>query len=46
MCRPPIHTGWEQIDLSGASVVAVSVARSPELHSLADGRVVILTETD
>jgi len=41
MCRPPIHTGWEQIDLSGASVVAVSVARSPELHSLADGRVVI-----
>lgn len=41
MCRPPIHTGWEQIDLSGASVVAVSVTRSPELHSLADGRVVI-----
>lgn len=41
MCRPPIHTGWEQIELSGASVVAVSVTRSPELHSLADGRVVI-----
>ena len=41
LCRPPIHTGWEQIDLAGASVVAVSVARSTELHSVADGRVVI-----
>jgi len=41
MCHPPIHTGWEQIDLAGSSVVAVSVARSTELHSVADGRVVI-----
>jgi ATP-dependent DNA helicase RecG len=41
MCRPPINTGWEQIDLAGASVVAVSVARSTELHSVSDGRVVI-----
>ncbi|MBI5568105.1 MAG: putative DNA binding domain-containing protein [Chloroflexi bacterium] len=40
-CRPPIHTGWEQIDLAGASVVAVTVSRTGELHSLADGRVVI-----
>ncbi|HZY41807.1 MAG TPA: ATP-binding protein, partial [Anaerolineae bacterium] len=40
-CRPPIHTGWEQIDLAGASVIAVTVARTGELHSLADGRVVI-----
>jgi ATP-dependent DNA helicase RecG len=40
-CRPPIHTGWEQIDLSGAAVIAINVPRSSELHSLADGRVVI-----
>lgn len=40
-CRPPIHTGWEQIELAGASVIAVTVARTGELHSLADGRVVI-----
>ena len=45
-CRPPIHTGWEQVDLAGASVVAVSVARSSELHSLADGRVVIRMGTE
>ncbi len=41
MCRPPIHTGWEQIDLAGSSLIAVSVARSAELHSVSDGRVVI-----
>jgi ATP-dependent DNA helicase RecG len=40
-CRPPIHTGWEQIDLMGTAVVAVRVARSSELHSLSDGRVLI-----
>jgi ATP-dependent DNA helicase RecG len=41
MCRPPIHTGWEQIDLAGSSLIAVSVSRSAELHSVSDGRVVI-----
>jgi ATP-dependent DNA helicase RecG len=41
LCRPAIHTGWEQIDLSGSSLIAVSVARSTELHSVSDGRVVI-----
>jgi ATP-dependent DNA helicase RecG len=40
-CRPPIHTGWDQVDLAGASVIAVTVPRSSELHSLSDGRVVI-----
>jgi ATP-dependent DNA helicase RecG len=41
MCRPPIHTGWEQIDLAGSLLIAVTVARSVELHSVSDGRVVI-----
>ena len=45
-CRPPVHTGWEQIELAGASVVAVTVARTGELHSLADGRVVIRMGTE
>ncbi len=45
-CRPPIHAGWEQIDLQGAAVVAVSVARSSELHSLIDGRVLIRMGTE
>jgi ATP-dependent DNA helicase RecG len=41
LCRPPIHTGWEQIDLAGTLLIAVAVARSTELHSVSDGRVVI-----
>jgi ATP-dependent DNA helicase RecG len=46
LCRPPIHTGWEQVDLAGSSLIAVSVARSAELHSVADGRVVIRMGAD
>lgn len=45
-CRPPIHTGWDQVDLAGASVIAVTVPRSSELHSLSDGRVVIRMGTE
>ena len=36
MCRPPIHTGWEQIDLAGSALIAVSVARSAELQAESD----------
>ncbi len=41
LCRPVVVTGWEQIDAPGGPVYAVSVPRSPELHSLADGRVLV-----
>lgn len=41
MCRPPVVTDWEQYDLPGGTVVALKIARSPELHALADGRVLI-----
>lgn len=39
MCRPPVVTEWEQRELPGGIVVALKIARSPELHALADGRV-------
>jgi ATP-dependent DNA helicase RecG len=39
MCRPPVVTTWEQCELPGGTVVALKIARSPELHALADGRV-------
>ncbi|MBN1992854.1 MAG: putative DNA binding domain-containing protein [Anaerolineae bacterium] len=39
MCRPPVATEWDQYDLPGGTVVALKIARSPELHALADGRV-------
>ena len=41
MCRPPVVTEWEQSELPAGVVVALKVARSPELHALADGRVLI-----
>lgn len=41
LCRPLIVTGWEQVDTPAGPAYAITVPRSPELHSLADGRVLI-----
>jgi len=46
LCRPPVATEWGQSELPQGMVVHISVARSPELHSLADGRVLIRHGTD
>lgn len=40
-CRPPIPSEWEQVESSEGTVIAIHVPRSTELHSLADGRVLI-----
>jgi ATP-dependent DNA helicase RecG len=41
LCRPGVVTGWEQVDGPDGPTYAISVPRSPELHSLADGRVLV-----
>lgn len=41
MCRPPVVTEWEQSEFPDGVVVALKVARSPELHALSDGRVLV-----
>ncbi len=41
MCRPPVVTNWEQHELPNGIVVALKISRSPELHALADGRVLV-----
>ena len=41
LCRPPVVTGWEQVETGSGTAFAINVPRSPELHSLADGRVLI-----
>lgn len=46
MCRPPVVTHWEQHELPEGVVVALKIARSPELHALADGRVLIRAGTE
>ena len=42
-CRPLVRTDWEQFEDRDGLAVAIQVARSTELHSLADGRVLIRT---
>jgi ATP-dependent DNA helicase RecG len=41
LCRPAIVTGWEQVEGEAGAAYAIIVPRSPELHSLSDGRVLI-----
>jgi ATP-dependent DNA helicase RecG len=41
LCRPPVITNWEQWETPAGMVYALRVPRSPDLHSLADGRVLV-----
>jgi ATP-dependent DNA helicase RecG len=45
-CRPPVVVRWHQAAAEDGLAFAIVVARSPELHSLADGRVLVRTGTD
>ena len=40
-CRPPIPVGWDEVELDTGKVIAIRVARSAELHAMADGRVLV-----
>jgi ATP-dependent DNA helicase RecG len=40
-CRPPVEARWHQAAAEDGMAFAIVVARSPELHSLADGRVLV-----
>ena len=44
-CRPPVQTDWQQEDTAAGVVVMIRVSRSPELHSLDDGRVLVRAGT-
>ncbi len=41
LCLPPVVTGWEQVETHDGTTYAINVPRSPELHALTDGRVLI-----
>jgi len=41
LCRPPLPVEWQQLDIAGSFVFLGRVPRSPELHTLADGRVLV-----
>lgn len=40
-CLPPVQADWQQEETRAGLVVMIRVSRSPELHSLDDGRVLI-----
>jgi ATP-dependent DNA helicase RecG len=40
-CRPPIPTEWQTVPTRQRELIGINVPRSPELHSLDDGRVLI-----
>jgi ATP-dependent DNA helicase RecG len=42
-CRPPIPVEWQQTETHGAFIFAGHIRRSPELHALDDGRVLVRT---
>jgi ATP-dependent DNA helicase RecG len=46
MCRPPILAEWEQLEAAGRFVFVGRVHRSPDLHTLDDGRVLVRTGTE
>jgi ATP-dependent DNA helicase RecG len=45
-CRPPVAARWHQAAAEDGLAFAIVVARSPELHSLADGRVLVRAGTE
>ena len=45
-CRPPVEARWHQAAAEEGLAFAIVVARSPELHSLADGRVLVRAGTE
>lgn len=41
LCHPPVQTTWQTLETKGGAAVAISVARSPDLHSLSNGSVLL-----
>jgi ATP-dependent DNA helicase RecG len=46
LCSPPIPARWEQVEVGGSFVFVGRVQRSPDLHTLSDGRVLVRTGTE
>ncbi len=46
LCHPPVLVEWQQTESSGAFVFVGRIRRSPELHTLRDGRVLVRAGTE
>jgi ATP-dependent DNA helicase RecG len=45
LCRPPVPSRWQPIETQDGSLIGINVARSLDLHSLYDGRVLTRSGT-
>lgn len=41
LCHPPVEGEWQPLDAGAHTLIGIRVPRSPDLHSLEDGRVLI-----
>jgi ATP-dependent DNA helicase RecG len=41
LCHPPVPSQWQPVETGQGMLVGINVPRSSELHSLADGRVLV-----
>ncbi len=41
LCDPPVQTTWQTLETRGGAAVAIAVPRSPDLHSLSNGTVLL-----
>ncbi len=41
LIAPPVPIEWQTLDTAGGTAIAIAVPRSPRLHSLTDGRVLL-----
>lgn len=41
LCKPPVHTEWQQEQVAGGLVVLLRIDRSGEVHALWDGRIMV-----
>jgi ATP-dependent DNA helicase RecG len=41
LCRPPVPTQWQPVELAAKTLMGIYVPRSTDLHSLQDGRVLV-----
>ena len=41
LCKPPVPSSWQMVETKAGSLIGVNVARSLDLHTLYDGRVLV-----
>lgn len=46
LCRPPVPGEWQVIEAGEQNLIGIRVSRSPDLHALEDGRILVRSGTE